>query len=231
MYEDIHEHVVVARRRETPTTTTLLLKKADDSIPEYVPGQCLTVYFLDLSQTLGKQYSISSAPCENACAITVKAIGRFSTRLCSLTEGDRILASGPSGSFYPTQKKNLVLLAGGMGVTPFRSIIIETLSRLAVPVRLFYSAKTAADMPFGAELYEASRQSRLCTIERFVTKGADFAPGIRYRRMRADDILNRDLHEGTEYLISGSLDFVFGLRNMLIGNGVSREHILTEAYF
>jgi ferredoxin-NADP reductase len=232
MYVEAQEYVVVARVQETPTTTTLSLKKADGSIPDYIPGQCLTVYFPDLSQTLGKQYSISSAPYEKTCAITVKAIGRFSNRLCSLSVGDHILGSNPNGTFYPKQLSDLILLAGGMGVTPFRSIILESLFRAsAVKIRLLYSTKTAADMPFGVELYHLTRHHPSLSIERFVTRESGASSGLKYRRMRTDDMVNQDNFKESEYLISGSLNFVLDLKNTLIGAGVSREHILTEAYF
>lgn len=231
MFAGVSEYIVLARKQETCTTTTLTLAKSDGSIPQYRPGQCLTVYFADLSPTLGKQYSISSAPCELMCAITVKAIGRFSDRLCSLASGDRLFASDPQGNFCPTWRNNMVLLAGGMGITPFRSTIVEAVSLSLNPqIQLFYSAKISTDMPFGNELYALSRQHSSFSLERFVTKESISSTELKYRRMRPDDIVStHDLQ--TEYLISGSLNFVLGLKNMLVTAGVDRTNILTESYF
>ncbi len=231
MFVDVSEYIVLARKQETCTTTTLTLAKSDGSIPQYRPGQCLTVYFTDFSPTLGKQYSISSAPCEQMCAITVKAIGRFSNRLCSLVPGNRILASDPQGNFCPTWERSMVLLAGGMGITPFRSVIVEAmLLSLNPQIKLFYSNKLSTDMPFGNELYLLSQQYSPFSIERFVTKEPTSSTELRYRRMRPDDILSiRDPQ--IEYLISGSLNFVLGLKNALVVAGVDRANILTESYF
>lgn len=225
------EYVICRRRQETPTTSTLVLQKTDGTIPHYRPGQCLTVYFPDFSPTLGKQYSISSAPCEGVCAITVKAIGRFSNRLCKLSPGEYIAASNPQGTFYPTHGGAVMLLAGGMGVTPFRSIIVDTLSRHTPEhIGLYYSAHTLSDMPFVEELFALSKQHPMFHMERFVTKETTTIPGVKHRRMRAVDILGE--HSGAnEYLISGSLSVTLGLRNMLVEAGVSREDILTESYF
>lgn len=231
MFAGVSEYIVLARKQETCTTTTLTLTKSNGSIPQFFPGQCLTVYFPDLSPTLGKQYSISSAPCEQVCTITVKTIGRFSNRLCSLAPGDRILASEPQGTFCPTWESNIVLLAGGMGITPFRGVIVQAVSLSLHPqIRLFYSAKILTDMPFGNELYEVSQRHSSFYMERFVTKEPIFSTELKCRRMRPDDILsNRDSQ--TQYLISGSLNFVLGIKNVLVTAGVERTQILTESYF
>lgn len=229
----VFEYVVLARKQETPTTTTLSLAKRDGTIPRYRSGQCLTVYFFNLSPTLGKQYSISSAPCEQKCTITVKAIGRFSDRLCSQAPGSSILVSDPQGTFYPKYStRDVVLLAGGMGITPFRSIILQNILQAhAAKIWLFYSIKTDVDMPFGDELYELSKRHYPFHLERFVTQKSEIASAdVKYRRMRPDDILSNN-YPLTEYLISGSLTFVLGLRNQLVTAGVNRENISTEAYF
>ncbi|MBP9710718.1 MAG: hypothetical protein KBD50_00415 [Candidatus Pacebacteria bacterium] len=125
----------------------------------------------------------------------------------------------------------MVLLAGGMGITPFRSVIVEAmLLSLNPQIKLFYSNKLSTDMPFGNELYLLSQQYSPFSIERFVTKEPTSSTELRYRRMRPDDILSiRDPQ--IEYLISGSLNFVLGLKNALVVAGVDRANILTESYF
>jgi hypothetical protein len=49
--------------------------------------------------------------------------------------------------------------------------------------------------------------------------------------MRFDDIVHPRDSKEVEFLISGSLDFVLGLKNTLIAEGIDRENILTEACF
>ncbi len=233
MFTKVSEYIVLKRTRETPSTTTLSLTLLDGSIPHYRAGQCITVYFLDLSTTLGKQYSISSAPRENTFSITVKSIGRFSSRLCSLVPGDRILASEPLGTFYPTQAHHILLCAGGIGITPFRSILLEHIPYARFKtVTLLYSSHTSTDMPFGDELYAFSKEHHSFAIERFVTQeSTSLQKNFKYRRMRLDDMYNADNFSESEFLISGSLHFVLGIKNMLITGGVKRNAILTESYF
>ncbi len=233
MFLDAREYVVLSKKQETSTTSTLFLMRVDGSIPRHVPGQYITVYFPDLSPTLGKQYSISSAPCEGKFAITVKAIGRFSNRLCSLSRGERLIASGPYGDFCVTQGRITAMLAGGMGVTPFRSILVEAAVRTrSSRMMLFYSSRFLTDMPFADELYMLSRRQRSLTVEQFIT-GGPISPkdGVNHRRMQPEDILG-SLGPGShaEFLISGSLSFVLGQKNTLLWYGIDRADIRTEVY-
>jgi NAD(P)H-flavin reductase len=54
--------------------------------------------------------------------ITVKGVGDFSRGLRELRPGTRVLAEGPYGGFHPRAPK-LVLIAGGVGITPIRSLL------------------------------------------------------------------------------------------------------------
>jgi len=138
-------------RRETVDTHTLELTLEDNSVPLYVPGQFITVYFPETTTPEGKIYSISSAPEESTINITIKAIGEFSNKLCSMVAGDKILASLPYGFFHSDQEATeLVMIAGGIGITPFRSMIMHALHR--TPERklsLFYSNKKSTDIVSG----------------------------------------------------------------------------------
>lgn len=231
MIADAQEYIVRARKEETPTTATLFLSLRDGSLPSYKPGQTITVYFPELSPLLGKQYSISSAPCERVLSITVKDVGRFSNRLHALERGEVILASKPQGAFCPAYQRPLIMLAGGMGITPFRSIVMHACAVSPLPFSLFYSARSLREMPFGEELDAQAKQHASFSMERFATREPLPTPGIQCRRMRFDDIAGEErLDMPAQYAISGSLSFVLGCRNMLVEHGIDRSRILTEAH-
>lgn len=232
LFPHAHEYVILSKKQETPTITTLFLARIDGIVPDYHPGQCITVYFPDLSPTLGKQYSISSAPCEGTFSITVKAMGRFSHRICSLKTGDTILTSEPEGDLYSlTSKRIVVMLAGGMGVTPFRSMLLQaatdqTLHRMI----LLHSGKYINDTPFLEELYLFAQYSPMLIIKQFLTQERLVFSGIKNRRIQIQDILQAVNGESAEYLICGSLSFVLGLKNILLEAGIERVSIHTEAH-
>ena len=228
---NIYQYVVLSRKQETPTVTTLLISNIEGEIPKYIPGQHITIYFYDINQTLGKQYSISSAPNESNCTISVRAMGKFSNRLCSLQPGDTISSSLPQGTFRPKQKtKNIIMIAGGMGVTSFRGIIFYNIKKNK-QIYLLYSSKKYEDTPFKEQFLALSQNNNFFKIRYFITQetGTD-SEDIKYRRIEKTDFFKKQFEE-TVYLLSGSLSFVLYFKNTLIEEGVSKDKIKTESYF
>lgn len=230
MHTRRHTYQVLAKKPETANITTLTLQRVDGRMPVFRAGQYITVYFPDLNSTLGKEYTISSAPYESSFHITVKAMGRYSGRLCSLKVGDTFLASGAQGHFYPHDTESVCLIAGGMGITPFRSIIKDALnSARKSKVHLLYSGRYAFDMPFSEELFRLSNHALSFTLDRFVTRDIAIPRAAKSRRMRREDILSVMQREAPqEYLVSGSLPFVCDVKDVLGSLAVPAERVLTE---
>ena len=72
-------------------------------------------------------FSFSRAPDGRTLRITVKAVGGYSRSLATLAVGTKVLAEGPFGRFTLSARRcaNTVLIAGGIGVTPVRSLLEE----------------------------------------------------------------------------------------------------------
>ena len=73
-----------------------------------------------------RPFSMASAPAEDTIKITT-SIGAdpsdFKKAMLELEKGMKIKISGPVGSFYLKDSRPTLLIAGGMGITPFRSIL------------------------------------------------------------------------------------------------------------
>lgn len=227
--EDKLVYVVKDNRRENYDTVTLSLSCEKGSVPQFVPGQFISIYFPELNTPEGKSYSISSPPSKNAMEITIKGIGEFSNRLCAMGPGDKIIGSTPYGFFYSEQDDtDLVMIAGGIGITPFRGMIAHALEHESERrISLFYSAKTAADLIFDKEL---ANVSGLAT-HYFVTRDTVSSPHITPRRMRPGDIVSSCRPELAEFFICGSIPFVRDLWHGLKSHGVAEDRIYTEAFF
>ncbi len=91
----------------------------------HVAGQFAFFRFLDRSCGLGEHpFTISSAPSASGTAITVKALGDYTEKLGGLKPNATCLVDGPYGLFYPADAdRSLLFLAGGIGITPFLSIL------------------------------------------------------------------------------------------------------------
>lgn len=235
-------YIVKGRQEEAPGVVTLKLAVDNGSdrgfVPAYRPGQFITVYFPESGTPEGKAYSISSAPHEATLNITVKGIGEFSNKLCAMNVGGTITASVPYGYFYSEEDdKKLIMLAGGIGVAPFRSMILDSLRR--TPNRrltLFQSCRTRADKLFKKEFAEISKMSSNFQVIYFITREKVADAGLFSGRMKTKDIIGVHVIDekhvnDREFLICGSISFVRDLWRGLKERGVPEDAMYTEAFF
>jgi len=147
---------------ETPTVKTIRLGPAADAatLPfTFLPGQFLNVAFFIGGARMNRSYSISSSPTQRAYLdLTVKreprgAVSRHIDDL--LREGDELEASGPMGRFTFTgaEANSIVLVSGGVGITPMMSIS-RYLTEQSWPHDIFfiYAGRSPADFIFASDL-------------------------------------------------------------------------------
>ena len=135
--------------RETADVVTLVLRSNEPSARfDFLPGQFFTVTVDGTS----RNYSASNVPGGEELHLTIKKKdgGRVSPRLFELGAGSALRVAGPYGSFVadPQSTRPLVLIAGGVGITPLMSIARS----VAGDVALFYANRSADDVVFAAAL-------------------------------------------------------------------------------
>jgi len=145
---------------ETTSTKTLRLVSQDGYLPPFLAGQYIAL-FLDLSGIrTSRPYTISSPPNQTGFyEITIRRVedGLVSNYLLDeVKKGDELESSGPAGNFYHNplfHDRTMVCIAGGSGITPFRSMIREIVEcGLERDVYLFYGNKNLNDAMFHDEL-------------------------------------------------------------------------------
>jgi len=129
--------------KDTHDTHTFVMEDKEETgrIFDYIAGQYLTFRFDDIGpKPIVRSYTMSSSPNQgNYSAFTVKRVegGVVSNWLCDhVAEGSILRARGPIGKFCynpATDKKHLIMVAGGSGVTPFVSIMREHSDKLGQP--------------------------------------------------------------------------------------------------
>lgn len=142
---------------ETARTRTLRLEVPD--WPGHRAGQHLDIRLTaDDGYQAERAYSIASPPGE-PLAITVERLddGEVSPYLTEEAQpGDQLEVRGPIGGYFvwePASGGPLLLLAGGSGVVPLRSILrYRSLTGSSVPVRLLYSSRNWEDVIYRTEL-------------------------------------------------------------------------------
>ena len=232
MKEEIkYKYTVRSKVKETPDVSTLKLVLSGGSVPDFISGQYINIYFPESGAPEGKAYSISNTPGEETMDLTVKAMGEFSNRLISLQEGEVVTGSLPYGYFYSeSAETTLILIAAGIGVTPFRSIIKDALKKNAKrKIILLYSNKTERDIVFRKEFDDLQLKHQTLKVLYFITReevGKDMIKG----RIEADS-LRPCLEKGAEYMICGGISFTRDIWRLLKGLRVGEENIYTEAFF
>ncbi len=143
---------------------------------------------------------------------------------------------GPAGQFglpeHPAGQ--IVLLGGGIGITPFRSIVkYATDNRLPNKITLLYSNRTPEDIVYKNEWKEYEALNPNLTIVRTITSPNESKSEWRGRVGRIDANLIREHVENLEkalYLVCGPPSLVTDLTSILTGMGISRAQIRTENF-
>ncbi|MCF7530986.1 pyridoxamine 5'-phosphate oxidase family protein [Pseudomonas petrae] len=176
-------------------------------LPRYTAGQHLPVRFLLEGQHSPsiRTYSLSSAPSDSFVRISVKREGAVSSHLHdNVKVGDIVEARAPQGHFTvdAQERRPLVLLAAGVGITPllsmFREVIYEgkRINRMR-KTWIVQSARSVADLAFRDEITELASQG-----------------GDKVHALRLISKPETDAKEGDGFELAGRIDLEL-LKNLL----------------
>lgn len=170
-----------------------------------------------------RYFTLSSSPTEEYLTITTRIIkSTFKMTLNNLEKGQDVEARGVWGDFVldENDKRKRVFLAGGIGLTPFRSMLKYALDmNLDIPIIMFNSYKTEKD----AQLAKI--------IQPFQNDLPHFSLKIIYERITAQLLQKElDLNSLNIYYIAGPEKMVSTLALSLKKIGVSKEHIKIDDF-
>jgi NAD(P)H-flavin reductase len=143
-------------RQETIDTWTLEIEPLHgDRCPAFKPGQFNMLYVFGVGEMA---ISISGDPSwRGTITHTVRAVGTGTQALCSLKPGAVLGVRGPFGTAWPDKEllgKDVVIVAGGIGLPPLRPTIYNILANREAygRVSLVYGARTPRDLLYTDEL-------------------------------------------------------------------------------
>jgi NAD(P)H-flavin reductase len=145
---------VVEVVRETPDTFTLLIDLHDGrEARDFRPGQFNMLYLPGIGEV---PISIASSPRERRLMHTVRSVGTVTSLLTKLGPGDRLGIRGPFGKAWPTEEatgRQLILIAGGLGIPPLRPVILEAMAKPGSfdGATILYGARTPSDLIYRDE--------------------------------------------------------------------------------
>jgi len=233
---------------ETPDAVSLFLEDVSGAPLAFEAGQFLTFLLEVGGDTLRRSYSLSSSPLDGpGGSITVKRIegGRASTWLhAHAREGMTLAALGPQGGFVVPPRtapgpRELVLFAGGSGITPCLSIARTVLRTDAeARVSLTYGSRDAASVLFRDAIAQlrAEHGARFAVqlyaeragVDREVTAGrVDRAAVVR---TLAGLVSTRGERVQRDVFVCGPGPMMEGVCAELEAQGVPSEHVHVERF-
>ena len=154
---------------------------------EYMPGQYIFVTIYSGDDKLTKHLTISSSPTEPGyLEVTKRLTGHpFSNALSELREGGKVILDGPfssSGFTFTGEYEKLLLVTGGIGVTPFRSMIRYCVDKcLKTDIVLIYSNRYEWNIAFREEFDEIQRLNGNFRVVYTVTRPTEGWSGLTGR--------------------------------------------------
>jgi anaerobic sulfite reductase subunit B len=145
---------VTGRQEETHDTVSITLEPAGESIADFRPGQFTMLYAFGVGEI---PISISGPAGSPALTQTIRAVGAVSTALCAAQAGHLVGVRGPFGTGWDEAAavgRDLLLVAGGIGLAPLRPALLAALRERQRYRRVIVliGARSPAELIFAGEL-------------------------------------------------------------------------------
>jgi len=200
---------------------------------EFIPGQFIEVALEEGSPSDPfRSFSIASAPCEEHLMIATRIRdSAFKQALSSLAPGTEVQIDGPYGRFGLRGDASChVLISGGIGVTPFRSIVIQAADeRTRGNIVLFHASRDVGGAPFHEEMTDLGGRGFGFQFVPAMTRPSEGWLGETGYVDAAMLARYADLSSAM-YYISGPQAMVESTRDMLLKVPVASDRIVTEAF-
>ncbi len=177
-------------------------------------------------------FTISSSPQEKDLQFTIKLAGRFTKIASKLKKREEVIVEGPFGIFTVEDKeKDLIFIAGGVGIAPFFSIIKNQVDiGRTQNILLLYGSKTMKDIIFKKELDKINKKWFKKT---YILSEDESALGMCEKGFIDKSIIKKYVKD-----INNSLFYICGPEQMkdcvkkaLAGLGVKKHNIIIEDFF
>ncbi|MCX7928765.1 MAG: RnfABCDGE type electron transport complex subunit D [Patescibacteria group bacterium] len=208
----------------------------------FLPGQYLELTLnTTTNDTRGNRryFTIASSPTDTKVRFGIKFAdakgSSFKDTIFNLRANDKVLAGNLGGDFVMPKdiNKPLVFIAGGIGITPFISMIrYLTNVKEKRPITLFYANNTINDIAYKNVLDQANKKLGLKTIYLLTNKdlvSPNWKGEVGYLN---EEIIKKYLknHKEQTYYLSGPSAMVDSYKNLLAKIGIPNKQIKTD-YF
>ncbi len=225
---------ISAIRQATPTIKVFTLDTGGEQF-QFKAGQWLDFYVdLDGEEGIGG-YSMTSSPLTAGSvelAIKESEANPVTRHLHERARvGDRVTIDGGQGDCYyeAGMAASLVLVAGGIGITPIISIVrYSTVATPEVPVTLLYAATSPEELLFREELETLAARDPRFHVEFYVTRGE---AGPLHAGHIDEDALRATLDREAVYFVCGPPAMIDRTVEILGHLGIPPAHVRFERWW
>lgn len=163
---------IVKVEKENDDTTSIYFVGPDmERFKDRKPGQYASIrIFKDGAWSTPHPFTLSCAPGDDTLRMTIKKSGAFTSSIPDIEPGTPIQCTGPYGQFCKDigTRREVVMIAGGVGITPFLSVLRHFRETGADnDITLFWANKTPGDAFAAAELEQLTRSLKLHVVHVF----------------------------------------------------------------
>lgn len=192
----------------------------------FEPGQFV---FISLPKSkIGSEqhpFTIASSPSDTKIRFAIKNLGDYTSKMSEIKKNSLVEIEGPYGKLNRRSKsQNQVWIAGGIGITPFLSMLnhIKKLAQNTQKIHMYYCTKDKKEAVFLEEIESiAKKTSNLHIIPWYSNEKG---------RISADSIEKISSIKNTNFIICGPQKMMESLSSQLIKNGVSKSSIQMEEF-
>lgn len=185
-----------------------------------------------------RYFTLASSPTEKTLRLGVKFYPRsssFKQSMLSMDKSSQIVAAQLAGDFVLPDDLNqkCVFIAGGIGITPFRSMIQYLLDTQQLrPVVLFYANKSASEIVYKDVLDKAQQKLGVKTIYTLTGRSKIPANWTGYVGRISPQMIRDEVPDYQQCLfyLSGPNSMVTSFEEVLVGIGVKRGHIKKDFF-
>lgn len=219
------------------------LKLPEGEDLNFKPGQFMQFYtkpYGKIKESVFRAYSISSPPSEEGYV-------EFGIRLVpdgvatnyvhtALSEGDEVQLSGPYGDFYYRgDTKKMVMVGGGSGLAPLRSLALDNLEKgVDADMTLYFGAQRPRDLYYTEEFRQKEKEHDNFKLIQSLSRvqEEDDWDGLtgRITVHLDEDLKNMEDTSEVEAYLCGSPGFLASVRKILVDNGVPSNQIYFDEF-
>jgi len=206
--------------------------KPQGRVPKFRAGQFLHIaldeYHPDAQWPESRVFSIASSPAERheELAVTISVKGRFTERIFqTLEKGSECWLKLPYGEFLFPPDQNLVLIAGGVGITPYLSQLKQMLEeKSAQAVSLCYGVRSAEHYLFSDLISRC--EAELPNFRKTIWCEDGSVPGEK--GILDIDAIHAASPDESLFYLSGPPAMISAFKNRLLDLGVETERICVD---